>query len=272
MLGRQRLSETQLLRFTIFAFLFLFFFLGSMQWRQAAQAQAVALPTLQCYTFSFTLSGAEEVPPNGSPATGTGLVTIDTDTNQLNYNITFSGLEGTETAAHIHGFAPPGTNAGVLYALPTGNPKIGSITYTEAQEANFLAGLSYVNIHSTVYGGGEIRGQIDEPMNCVTPTPTPTPPPTPTMTPTPPPCNPTAVNVTYNPLSIAYSTGNSPKFFRVFIFNPSTGQMLTLFQTGLPACYDNTINTAFNVPPDHYGCAFLYDPATQGLTLDCNPN
>lgn len=260
MLHRQRSSETHLLRFTVLIFLFLFFLMGSLQWRQAGQAQAVAMPGLQCYTFSFGLSGAEEVPPNGSPATGTGLVTIDTDTNQLDYNITFSGLQGMETAAHIHGFAPPGSNAGVLYTLPPGSPKIGSITYTEAQEADLLAGLSYVNIHSSVFGGGEIRGQIDDAMNCVTPTPTP------------PPCTPTAVDVTYNPLSISYSTGDSVKFFRVFIFNPSTGQMLTLFQTGLPACYENTINTAFNVPPEHYGCAFLYDPATQDLTLDCNPN
>ena len=260
MLHRQRLSETHLLRFALFAFLFLFFALAGLKWQQAGQAQAVAVPAFQCYIFSFDLSGGEEVPPNDSPATGTGVVTIDTVTNQLDYNITFSGMQGSETAAHIHGFAAPGANAGVLYALPSGNPKIGSITYTDAQEANFLAGLSYVNIHSSVFPGGEIRGQIDDPMDCVPPTPTPLP------------CNPTAVDVTYNPLSISYSTGDTAKFFRVFLFNPATGQSLTLFQTGLPACNDNTINTAFNVPPGYYACAFLYDPATQGLTLDCNPN
>lgn len=240
-------------------------FLMSMQWQQPAQAQSIFSPT-QCFTFSFMLSGAEEVPPNGSPATGNGVVTIDTDTNQLSYNITFSGLQGAETAAHIHGFAAPGSNAGILYALPTGSPKIGTITYTEAQEANFLAGLSYVNIHSTSFSGGEIRGQIDGSAACATPTPVPT------ATPTPPPCNPTAVDVTYNPLAIAYATGETGKFFRGFLYNPETAQSTTLFQTLLPACFENTINSAFNVPPGLVACAFLYDLTTQELTLDCNPN
>ncbi|MCB8952269.1 MAG: CHRD domain-containing protein [Ardenticatenales bacterium] len=271
MISRNRLIHTRFTHLVVPFSLFLLLFLLAAQARQVGQAQAVALPASQCVSFSFTLSGAEEVPPNGSPATGNGVVVIDTVLNQLSYNISYAGLQGTETAAHIHGFAPPGTNAGILYPLPAGNPKIGSITYTEDQEANLLAGLSYVNIHTTAFPGGEIRGQIDDPLiGCGTPTPTPTP--QPTMTPTPPPCDPTAVNVTYNPLTASYATGDTGKYFRIFLYNPTNAQTMTLFQTNLPACYTNTINTAFNVPQGLYACAFLYDTTTQNLTLDCTPN
>ena len=107
------------------------------------------------------LSGANEVPPNGSLGTGVGFFLIDTDTNTLFFHVDYSGLGAPETAAHIHGFAAPGVNAGVLVGLPAANPKMGAWNYAEAQEANILAGLTYVNIHTSAFPGGEIRGQIE---------------------------------------------------------------------------------------------------------------
>jgi hypothetical protein len=107
-----------------------------------------------------SIDGAQEVPPNATPGTGEAQILVDTNTNTLFYHITFSGLIGAETAAHIHGFAPPGMNAGVLFGLPLGSPKVGTATFTEAQEPSILAGLTYVNIHSTFDGAGEIRGQV----------------------------------------------------------------------------------------------------------------
>ncbi|GJM44589.1 MAG: hypothetical protein DHS20C21_14310 [Gemmatimonadota bacterium] len=107
-----------------------------------------------------SIDGSQEVPANGSAGTGSAQFIVDTATNTIFYHITFSGLTGVETAAHVHGFAPPGANAGVLFGLPLGSPKVGSATYAEAQEASILAGLTYVNIHSTFAGGGEIRGQV----------------------------------------------------------------------------------------------------------------
>lgn len=104
--------------------------------------------------------GAQETPPNGSAGTGTGLFLIDTATNTLFYYISYSGLGSPELAAHIHGYAPAGVPAGVEHALPTGTPKIGAWNYAEADEADILAGLAYVNIHTSGFGGGEIRGQI----------------------------------------------------------------------------------------------------------------
>ena len=103
---------------------------------------------------------AQEVPPTGSPAQGFGLFVADEASNTLTYYIGFTGLVGVETAAHIHGFALHGTNAGVLHALPAGNPKVGTWNYTDAQEEQILSGLTYVNIHTNAFPGGEIRGQV----------------------------------------------------------------------------------------------------------------
>ena len=107
-----------------------------------------------------SLDGLQEVPPNGSAGTGDGRFIIDTNTNTLFYFITFGGLVGAETAAHIHGYAPAGVNAGVVHALPAGSPKIGAWNYPEANEAQIVAGLTYVNVHTAAFPGGEIRGQV----------------------------------------------------------------------------------------------------------------
>ena len=133
-----------------------------------------ATPPGACLNLTITINGAQEVPPNGSPATGTGFINIDTMANQLFYNITFSGLGSAETMAHIHGFAPPSVNAGIIHTLPLGNPKIGVFNYSQAQEADILNGLSYVNIHSVNFPNGEIRGQI---AGSATPCPSPSSPP-----------------------------------------------------------------------------------------------
>ena len=110
--------------------------------------------------FNFPINGDQEVPSATTPASGTGLVTLDTDTNQLAWSMTFDGLLGSETAAHFHGPAPAGANAGVQIPLLVGSPKIGNQILSDSQEADVLAGLWYVNIHSTQFPGGEIRGQV----------------------------------------------------------------------------------------------------------------
>lgn len=114
--------------------------------------------------FSTTLSGAEEVPPVATPATGYATLTLNNAQTQLTYSITYSGLLGTVTASHIHQ-APIGTNGGVIFGF---SPPLGTtsgnfggvIAVNAAQVANLLAGLYYINIHTTQFGGGEIRGQI----------------------------------------------------------------------------------------------------------------
>jgi hypothetical protein len=114
----------------------------------------------QIVTHHAELDGQQEVPPNNSGARGWGVFTINTGRNTLSYYIAYSGLSSPETGAHIHGMAMYGANAGVLHPLPSGSPKIGVWNYAEADEERILRGMTYVNIHSENFGGGEIRGQI----------------------------------------------------------------------------------------------------------------
>jgi hypothetical protein len=112
-------------------------------------------------TYSAILTGSQETPnPVVTPATGTGSFTLDA-AKVLSYNISFSNLSSTETAAHIHCCAAPGAGASPLFTLPLGSPKVGTFgPLTAQQESDLNAGLMYVNIHSSNHGSGEIRGQI----------------------------------------------------------------------------------------------------------------
>jgi hypothetical protein len=113
------------------------------------------------YTVTVPLSGANENPPNGSAATGTATLTIDTDANTIGYNITHTVVG--PTGAHIHGPAARDKNAGVIVNFGAStSPIVGSVAYTEGTvEAPLMAGRTYVNIHGQPpFGGGEIRGQV----------------------------------------------------------------------------------------------------------------
>jgi hypothetical protein len=140
--------------------------------------------------LTATLTGAQEVPPSGSPGIGSALVTFDTVTNLLTVNVSFAGLVSPTIASHIHCCTPPGANALVATPVPTfpGFP-LGVTTGTYLQtfdmslassynpafitahggtvagaQAAFVAGLlsgqTYLNIHTTQFPGGEIRGQL----------------------------------------------------------------------------------------------------------------
>jgi hypothetical protein len=114
------------------------------------------------HTFDVaSIDGAQETPPNGSTSTGSGTFTLDDSTGIATFNITHNCCTSGETQAHVHGPASPGVPAGIIYGLPAGNPKIGSSpVLTAQQQADMLANLHYVNIHSNSFVAGEIRGQI----------------------------------------------------------------------------------------------------------------
>lgn len=114
----------------------------------------------QIVTHVAVLDGVQEVPPNASPAQGFGVFNLNATTNTLNYYIAYGGLTAAETAAHIHGTSNYGTASGVVFPLPAGSPKAGTWNYPEALETSIINGLTYVNIHTVAFGGGEIRGQI----------------------------------------------------------------------------------------------------------------
>ena len=140
--------------------------------------------------FTAQLTGPAEAPPNASPGVGTSTVTIDVDLSTMRVQAVFSGLLGNVTVVHIHGptaIAGTGT-AGVATPTPSfplfpaGNT-FGSYDQTfdltlassynpafitasggtVGQAMNrliiaFTDGKAYLNIHSSMFQGGEIRG------------------------------------------------------------------------------------------------------------------
>jgi hypothetical protein len=109
-----------------------------------------------------TLDGKSEVPASTSAGTGTADIDYDAATKKLSWKLTYSGLSGPATAAHFHGPAEPGKNAGVKVPIPnaTSSPAEGSAVLTDEQAADLLAGKYYVNVHTAANPGGEIRGQV----------------------------------------------------------------------------------------------------------------
>jgi hypothetical protein len=109
-----------------------------------------------------TLDGASQVPANTSTGKGTADIDYDPTSKKLSWKVTYSGLSGPATAAHFHGPAAAGANAGVKVPIPnaTSSPVEGSATLTDEQAADLVAGKYYVNIHTAANPGGEIRGQV----------------------------------------------------------------------------------------------------------------
>jgi CHRD domain len=115
--------------------------------------------------FKADMNGASEVPPTTSSAKGTLTASYDPATKMLTWEGSFSGLTGPATAAHFHGPAEAGKNAGVAIWIsekgqPFASPFKGSATLTDAQAADLEKGMWYANIHTDANKGGEIRGQV----------------------------------------------------------------------------------------------------------------
>jgi len=141
-------------------------------------------------SYDVVLNGPSESPPNASPGTGVATVVIDAAAHTMSINLSFSGLLGTTTACHIHaptavaltgtagvatttptfaGF-PSGVTAGVyvntldMTLASSYNPTYvtnngGNTTTAEAALfAAIAAGKAYLNVHTSVVPGGEIRG------------------------------------------------------------------------------------------------------------------
>ena len=112
--------------------------------------------------YHADMTGASEVPPTTSAGTGTLDLTVDTSTKAADYTLTWSGLTGPAVAAHIHGPAAAGKNAGVEvgFGKDPVSPVHGTATLTDAQIKDLQGGLFYVNVHTAASPKGEIRGQL----------------------------------------------------------------------------------------------------------------
>ncbi len=136
----------------------------------AAIAAVVALGPWACaqqpqtVTYKAHLTTKDEVPPVAGNATGDGTFVFNPTTKELTWTVTYGGLTGPAAAAHIHGPAAAGANAGVMVPLgPNANlpsPISGKATLTDAQVAALTAGQTYANIHTNAHKDGEIRGQL----------------------------------------------------------------------------------------------------------------
>lgn len=114
-----------------------------------------------------SLSGGNERPaPVNTAARGLGVFTLVG--NQLSFNLTYRGLSGAAVAAHIHGPASQSASAGILVdlgpfnggAFGSNGTLSGTVTLTAPQLAAVIDGLTYVNVHTPMHGGGEMRGHI----------------------------------------------------------------------------------------------------------------
>lgn len=110
--------------------------------------------------FKADLTGAEEVPPVETSATGMMDVTYDSEAMKLSWTGDYSGLSGDPTAAHFHGPAPVGENAPPVIPVDIADIKEGSADITEEQATALQDGMLYFNIHTAANPGGEIRGQV----------------------------------------------------------------------------------------------------------------
>ena len=112
------------------------------------------------------LSPAFSVPPNASTATGTASISVNPQDGALTYDISVSGLSGTVTAAHVH-VAAAGSNGPIVFPLTSTGPTSwqGGLTINPAQLRDYYMGLWYVNVHTTSFPGGELRGQLHVPRH-----------------------------------------------------------------------------------------------------------
>ena len=140
------------------------------------------------FIFTGSMAGTNEIPANGSPATGFTTVTISDDRTLMTVHVDWSGLTGgLPSAAHIHCCIAPGTNVGVAVGFTSFTSALSgsydhvfnlldSTIYTtgflgtfgggtaagarDALFAGLTAGTAYSNIHNSTFGGGEIRANL----------------------------------------------------------------------------------------------------------------
>jgi hypothetical protein len=129
----------------------------------AAQIVAAPLAAAETIALKAELKGSNQVPPNKSTGTGNLELIYDSAARKLSWKGSYSGLSGPVTAAHFHGPATEGRNAGIALVISTNGlpPSFEGWTILSPDQAtDLLAGRWYINLHTAAYPAGEIRGQV----------------------------------------------------------------------------------------------------------------
>jgi hypothetical protein len=161
----------------------------------ALAAAAASAASADVIIYNVTMSGPAESPPNTSPGTGSGIITIDTTAITMRVQANFSGLLAGTTAAHIHAATavPFQGTAGVATQTPSfaGFPlgvtagsydQMFDMTLASSYNASYITanggtpvsafaaltaamaqGRTYLNVHTTLFPSGEIRGFLPAP-------------------------------------------------------------------------------------------------------------
>lgn len=114
-------------------------------------------------TFYADLSADEESAVTESPGVGRVDFTLDRATLKLSWLVSFKDLTSTATGVHIHGPQTPGGEAGILIDLAPKGVKAGvtgEIVLNDGWLSYLVQDRMYVNLHTTRYPGGELRGSI----------------------------------------------------------------------------------------------------------------
>ena len=127
----------------------------SLALASAAQAQTL--------TSTVGLDGAQESPMVVTAGTGTATVTVDAATLSVSVSGSYTGLSSAQTLAHVH-IGAFGMGGGAIVTLGgtggTSGTFSGSGVLLASEYTAFLHGGLYLNVHTTMHVGGEIRGQI----------------------------------------------------------------------------------------------------------------
>ncbi|TXM70932.1 CHRD domain-containing protein [Methylobacterium sp. WL12] len=127
----------------------------------ALSATVATASAAEGQTYKAALTAGSEVPATESKGTGEVSATYDPAGKTLTWKGSYSGLTGPVTAAHFHGPAEAGANAGVLVPVTaSASPFEGSATLDDAKAADLAAGKIYFNLHTAANPKGEIRGQV----------------------------------------------------------------------------------------------------------------
>jgi CHRD domain len=120
-------------------------------------------------SFKVPLSGAQQVPPVKTDASGMADINFDPATRTVKWHITYSKVSSAISMAHFHDGAM-GKNGPVKIWLtkkgsPVSSPIDGQATLTPDEAKQFEAGDWYINVHSKDHPAGEIRGQVVPPKS-----------------------------------------------------------------------------------------------------------